>query len=194
VATDSSECAYTAQVPAGLLGDPEARRAYLLTKVVVLALAAAVTWPLAGVLGPRAWWGYGAFALLLVLITVVVLVAGGSGRRAPDTVPGGGEDERGEPVPGAEPVVLPVEDRLDLHPFAPRDIPHVVEDYLETAHASGLREVRLIHGRGIGVQRERVRAVLSRSALVSSFHDAPPERGGWGATIAFLRDDPRREE
>jgi DNA-nicking Smr family endonuclease len=86
-----------------------------------------------------------------------------------------------------EPVALPIEDSLDLHTFAPRDVASVVEEYLTEAAARGFRDVRLIHGRGIGVQREIVRAVLSRSPLVASFADAPPERGGWGATVVTLR-------
>jgi len=85
-----------------------------------------------------------------------------------------------------EPIPLPIEDVLDLHTFAPRDVASVVEDYLVEAATRGFREVRLIHGRGIGVQREIVRAVLARHALVESFADAPPERGGWGATIVVL--------
>jgi dsDNA-specific endonuclease/ATPase MutS2 len=66
-------------------------------------------------------------------------------------------------------------------------VPDVVSDYLEAARARGFREVRLIHGRGIGVQRERVRAVLGRYPAVESFHDAPPERGHWGATVVRLQ-------
>lgn len=85
-------------------------------------------------------------------------------------------------------VEVPIEEVLDLHPFAPREIPDVVCSYLEVAHAAGFREVRLIHGRGIGVQRKRVQATLARHPLVERFADAPPDRGGWGATIAWLRD------
>ena len=84
-------------------------------------------------------------------------------------------------------VTIPIEDALDLHPFAPREIPSVVESYLEAAAEAGFREVRLIHGKGRGVQRARVHAVLAASALVVRFADAPPERGGFGATIAWLR-------
>jgi DNA-nicking Smr family endonuclease len=86
-----------------------------------------------------------------------------------------------------EPVVVPIEDALDLHPFAPRDIPSVVASYLEAAHDAGFAEVRLIHGRGIGVQRARVRQVLGVHPLVADFRDAPPERGGLGATLVRLR-------
>ena len=87
----------------------------------------------------------------------------------------------------SRPVVIPIEDALDLHAFAPREIPSVVESYLEAAVEAGFREVRLIHGRGQGMQRRRVHAVLATSLLVERFADATPERGGWGATIAWLR-------
>lgn len=86
-----------------------------------------------------------------------------------------------------EDVVLPIEDALDLHAFAPRDVKDVVASYLEAAHESGLREVRIIHGRGIGFQRDAVRGLLARHPRVASFADAPPERGGWGATVVLLK-------
>ena len=82
---------------------------------------------------------------------------------------------------------IPIEDALDLHAFAPRDIAAVVSDYLEAAHARGFVEVRLIHGRGIGVQRRIVQSLLARHPLVVAFADAPPERGGFGATLVRLR-------
>lgn len=91
--------------------------------------------------------------------------------------------------PDDEPVaILEIEDSIDLHGFRPRDIPDVVCSYLEAAHEKGFREVRLIHGRGTGFQRSRVRQVLSSHALVDRFQDAPPTRGGWGATVVWLRD------
>lgn len=83
-----------------------------------------------------------------------------------------------------EPVRIPIEAELDLHPFQPRDIPSVVEEYVNEAHAAGLREVRLVHGRGIGVQRAVVHRTLAQHALVSSFHDDP--RAHLGATVAIL--------
>lgn len=87
-----------------------------------------------------------------------------------------------------EPIaVLEIEDWIDLHGFRPRDIPSVVESYLEAAAARGLREVRLIHGRGTGFQRRRVHEVLAAHPLVERFAEAPPSRGGWGATLAWLR-------
>ncbi|MEW6719924.1 MAG: Smr/MutS family protein [Thermodesulfobacteriota bacterium] len=82
---------------------------------------------------------------------------------------------------------LPVEDFIDLHAFSPRDVVSVVEEYLEEAASKGFREVRLIHGKGTGVQRAAVRAALSRHPRVESFSDAPPEAGGWGATRVILR-------
>ena len=86
-----------------------------------------------------------------------------------------------------EPVILPIEDALDLHAFAPRDVLSVVDDYLQAAAARGLREVRLIHGRGKGVQRAAVQALLRSHPLAASFFDAPEGRGGWGATVVVLR-------
>jgi DNA-nicking Smr family endonuclease len=82
---------------------------------------------------------------------------------------------------------LPIEEQIDLHAFSPRDVPEVVRSYLEAAAERGFREVRLIHGRGIGFQRERVREVLADHPRVESFEDAPPDRGHWGATLVRLR-------
>jgi dsDNA-specific endonuclease/ATPase MutS2 len=97
------------------------------------------------------------------------------------------EQREDEAIQEEEEVVLPIEDSLDLHPFRPRDVRSVVEAYLEEALHAGFREVRLIHGRGIGVQREIVRSLLSRHPAVADFCDAPPGRGGWGATVVRLR-------
>ena len=90
-----------------------------------------------------------------------------------------------------EAVEIPIEDALDLHPFRPEETASVVAEYLAEAFAKGFAEVRLIHGRGIGVQREIVRKALARSPHVLSFADATPERGGWGATVARLRPPAR---
>jgi len=84
-------------------------------------------------------------------------------------------------------VELPIEDSLDLHAFAPRDVKRAVEAYLDEARTRGFPLVRIIHGRGIGVQHEIVRKVLERTSFVAEFHDAPPEAGGWGATVVRLR-------
>jgi len=85
-----------------------------------------------------------------------------------------------------EPVELPVTGELDLHPFAPRDIPSVVEEYLRACRERGITRVRLVHGRGKGVQRAVVRRVLARLPGVAGYADAPPESGGWGATVVQL--------
>lgn len=86
-----------------------------------------------------------------------------------------------------EEVVLPIEDEIDLHAFSPKDVRSVVESYVEAAVLAGFREVRIVHGRGKGVQRASVRALLERLPGVESLRDAPPGSGGWGATIAVLR-------
>ena len=82
-------------------------------------------------------------------------------------------------------VRIPIEPELDLHPFAPRDIPSVVEEYINEAHAAGIREVRLVHGRGIGVQRGVVQRALERHPLVEKFDD--DARSHLGATVALLK-------
>lgn len=87
---------------------------------------------------------------------------------------------------GDEPVRIPITDVFDLHTIPPKDVRAVVEEYLIEAHRMGYRALRIIHGRGIGVQREMVRSVLSRTAFVTEFRDAPAEAGGWGATIVTL--------
>ena len=87
-----------------------------------------------------------------------------------------------------EPFRIPITDIFDLHSVPPRDVAPVVEAYLEEAHRLGLRALRIIHGKGVGVQRQIVRSILARSPLVASFHDAPAEAGGWGATLVTLRE------
>jgi dsDNA-specific endonuclease/ATPase MutS2 len=87
-----------------------------------------------------------------------------------------------------EPIRIPIEDVLDLHTVTSRDIIPVVEEYLSETHRLGFRAVRIIHGRGIGVQREAVRNILARTPFVESFGDAPLEAGGWGATIVTFAD------
>lgn len=81
-----------------------------------------------------------------------------------------------------EPVELPIGDVLDLHSFAPREVADVVRDWLDAAYAAGFRKLRIVHGRGIGVQRRTVRALLDRDPRVRAYGDAPAEAGGWGAT------------
>jgi dsDNA-specific endonuclease/ATPase MutS2 len=86
-----------------------------------------------------------------------------------------------------EPLRIRIGDVFDLHTVRPQDVEQGVEAYLEEANRLGLKALRIIHGRGIGVQREIVRAVLARTPFVLSFQDAPLEAGGWGATIVTLR-------
>lgn len=86
-----------------------------------------------------------------------------------------------------DPFRIPITDVFDLHAIAPRDVKFAVEAYLEEAHKLGLTALRIIHGRGIGVQREMVRSILARTEFVESFGDAPAEAGGWGATLVTLR-------
>ena len=94
------------------------------------------------------------------------------------------------PVPDEEvPVEIPITDTLDLHPFRPAEVQDVAREYLMEAHARGFRQVRLIHGRGIGVQRERIRSLLEKLDFVESFHDADGSGGGWGATVVLMSDE-----
>ena len=93
-----------------------------------------------------------------------------------------------------EPVVVPIEEAFDLHSFRPAEVLAVVDAYLDEAIARGFREVRLIHGRGKGVQRAQLRRFLAADPRVEEFAQAPPERGGWGATLARLRLGERSEE
>jgi DNA-nicking Smr family endonuclease len=93
-----------------------------------------------------------------------------------------GEDDR--------PVELPITDVLDLHSFRPSEVADVVREYLDVAYAKGIRELRIIHGRGIGVQRRTVQVLLGRDPRVVAFGDAPAEAGGWGATWVRLRTLP----
>jgi len=90
-------------------------------------------------------------------------------------------------TPFTDPVVMPIEDHLDLHLFQPKEIVSVVEEYLYQCKEAGFHEVRLIHGKGKGVQRNIIRKFLENHAAVESFHDAPLEAGSWGATVVILK-------
>lgn len=89
--------------------------------------------------------------------------------------------------PVEDPVRIPIEDAIDLHAFRPEEVGALVADYVEEAARAGLRLVRIIHGRGGGVLRKTVRGALDRHPLVERYGDAPPEAGGFGATLAVLR-------
>jgi DNA-nicking Smr family endonuclease len=84
-------------------------------------------------------------------------------------------------------VRIPIEGWIDLHTFSPKEIPSLLEEYLLECQKRGLKEVRIIHGKGKGVQRRIVHSFLKKSPLIDSFRMAPPEAGSWGATIAFLK-------
>jgi len=86
-----------------------------------------------------------------------------------------------------KPVELPITDVLDLHSFPPREVKDIVLTWLDAAYEKGLRQLRIVHGRGIGVQRQRVRTLLARDPRVAEFGDTPAEAGGWGATWVTLR-------
>jgi len=89
--------------------------------------------------------------------------------------------------PFPDPVEIEITDVFDLHTIPPRDVKRVVQEYLEIAREKGFRVVRIIHGKGIGVQREMVRTILARTDFVLDWTDAPPEAGGLGATIVTLK-------
>src|SRR5438132_10418414 len=89
--------------------------------------------------------------------------------------------------PFPEPVEIEITDVFDLHTIPPREVKPVVEEYLREAYGKGFHVVRIIHGKGIGVQREMVRAILTRASFVEDWTDAPPEAGGLGATIVRLK-------
>lgn len=93
-----------------------------------------------------------------------------------------------EANPFHEPVEIEITDSIDLHSFKPQEIKAVVNVYLKEAQKKGFRRVRIIHGKGIGVQREIVRSVLERSEMVKGFKSGDEFSGGWGATIAELND------
>lgn len=86
-----------------------------------------------------------------------------------------------------EPVVIPIEDVLDLHLFRPSEVPDLLDNYFRECLRAGIRSVRVIHGKGKGVLKKRVLACLEKHPLVTAFSPAPPDAGGWGATLVDLR-------
>jgi DNA-nicking Smr family endonuclease len=88
--------------------------------------------------------------------------------------------------PFPEPVAIEITDVFDLHTIPPRDVKRVVEEYLQIAHEKDFKCVRIIHGKGIGVQREMVRSILARTSFVSDWTDAPRDAGGLGATLVWF--------
>ncbi len=99
------------------------------------------------------------------------------------------DDEAFDPLnPFPDPVLVEFRDVIDLHSIPPRQVRAVVEDYLEEARRRRIRWVRIIHGKGVGVQREIVRSILARTPYVAEFRDAPVDAGGWGATVVTLSE------
>jgi dsDNA-specific endonuclease/ATPase MutS2 len=88
--------------------------------------------------------------------------------------------------PFPEIVRIEIKDTFDLHSIPPRDVKRVVEEYLHQAHQRGFRSVRIIHGKGVGVQRQIVHGILARTSFVEDWSKPPGEAGGWGATIVRL--------
>ena len=86
-----------------------------------------------------------------------------------------------------QPVNMSIEDVLDLHTFKPKDIPDLLVDYFEACIDAGIHSVRIVHGKGRGLLKKRVQGLLTKNLMVKSFQDAPPEAGGWGATLVELK-------
>jgi len=111
------------------------------------------------------------------------------GREGEDGIGGPVQAEMSDFVSEPEAIRVPIEDWIDLHTFSPREIPSLLEEYLLECQKRGFRSVRIIHGKGMGVQRAIVHSFLKRSPLVESFETAPPEAGSWGATLAYLKPE-----
>ncbi len=85
-----------------------------------------------------------------------------------------------------DPIHIPIEDVLDLHTFRPRDIPDLLQEYFSECIKEGIFSVRVIHGKGKGIQKRQVHQILAQNTSVRQYCDAPPEAGGWGATLVEL--------
>ena len=85
-----------------------------------------------------------------------------------------------------EPIIIPIEDVIDLHTFKPKEVPDLLEDYFQACVEAGIYYVRVIHGKGQGILKKRVWHILQKNDLVIAFRDAPSEAGGWGATLVAL--------
>ena len=86
-----------------------------------------------------------------------------------------------------DPVVVPIDGMLDLHTFAPSELKRLMQDYIDACLESNIYDLRIIHGKGSGVMRTRVRSLLEKDLRVQAFEDASPDAGGWGATLVTLK-------
>jgi dsDNA-specific endonuclease/ATPase MutS2 len=86
-----------------------------------------------------------------------------------------------------KPIKIPIQDVLDLHTFRPQDISDLLENYFDECIKAGIVSVRVIHGKGKGIQKKQVQRILQKDSRVKNFKDAPPEAGGWGATLVELK-------
>jgi DNA-nicking Smr family endonuclease len=86
-----------------------------------------------------------------------------------------------------QPVKIKVEDIIDLHTFKPKEVPDLLNDYFTACMEANIYSVRIVHGKGHGVLKKRVRGLLEKNPFVLAFKDAPPEAGGWGATLVELK-------
>lgn len=87
-----------------------------------------------------------------------------------------------------EPIRLEIDGTLDLHHFSPKDLKHLIPDYLEECRKKEIHEIRIVHGKGKGVLRRTVHSILANLPGVHSYQLAPENRGGWGATLVYLQD------
>lgn len=86
-----------------------------------------------------------------------------------------------------EPVRMPITDILDLHTFTPKEVPDLLNEYFTACIETGIFSIRIVHGKGKGILKNRVHGLLSRNPMVASFKNAPPDAGGWGATLVELK-------
>ena len=90
-------------------------------------------------------------------------------------------------IRGMEPIQIPIEDVLDLHTFRPQDIADLLENYFDECIKASIFSVRVIHGKGKGIQKRQVHRILQNNPTVINFEDAPPEAGGWGDNLVELK-------
>ena len=98
-------------------------------------------------------------------------------------------DSSREPWEGEDPVEIPIDGVLDLHTFSPRDVKDLLNDYIGACLEENILDLRIIHGKGKGILRDRVKSILSKHSRVESFHEAPLGAGGWGATVVRLKKE-----